>query len=444
MADTKVSAQFPAPPSNETEQAKKQRLRVERENYFRDLIDRKYPMLQKSATAPTNNAEVQKRAHDMVNNKSIKGSVVAESKGGIDKDSSVRELNQQAERLVRDQGCYYVQMAHKARRPIAQVPWFRIIGCDTRKTWGQGPNTPGKQTWGEYLASELIQIPKQQLSIFKFNKMQPFMVCMDERHQFDDGTVKRILRLLGEYENEFNNQRTKFIQHRRGGLTEEEHKNRTSFFAREQAWREAKRRYDEKQAEKKAKQDKEDAEEIQTKTPAKTVSSEPSIVSVPRKHTPAPEPTIELRNHGFPEELKQPEFKYAVISYFRDLLAFRRCFSDLSVSVQDAEFQPILIIWGLFETTEAAQEYCQLTNCNHMFLQKNLSIVDVYKWLPLDSENTQLVPITYANKHCNEIMSYRQEEARALEEYHVWERERYGPDAEESREFDPKSVLPSR
>jgi hypothetical protein len=75
-----------------------------------------------------------------------------------------------------------------------------------------------------------------------------------------------------------------------------------------------------------------------------------------------------------------------------------------------------------------------------MFLQKNLSIVDTYKWLPLDSENTQHVPITYANKHCNEIMSYKQEESRALEEYHQWERERYGKEAE-FKEFEVAKKL---
>lgn len=426
---------FQEPPANETQEQKKERVRIEREQYFKDLIDRKYPLLQKSGTAPTNNAEVQRRAQDMVQvngtGERVKGAIVGESKGGIDTNPNVCELNGQAERMVHEQGAYYVQMAHKARRPIAQVPWFRIIGCETKSTWfgtTSSTTTKAKQTWGDYLKSELAQHPKQQLSVFRVNRMQPFMVCLDERYQFDTLTDKRIKRLLTEYENEFNDQRTKFVQHKKGGLTEEEHKNRTSFFAREQAWREAKKRHDDREAEKKKDASLEENWEAFTQhAPSAADSTKPNQKL---RHIEPKQETTELRNHGFPEELKQQEFKLAVISYFRDRLAFNRCFTDLSVSVEDADFQPVLVIWGLFETNAAAQEYCKLTNCNHMFLQKNLSIVNTYKWLPLDSINTQNIPITYANKHCNEIMSYKQEEARALEEYHQWERERYGEEAE--------------
>lgn len=406
--------EFQPPPPNETVDEKKKRMGIEREQYFKDLIDRKYPLLQKSGTAPTNNAEVQRRAQEMVNsNERTKGSIVAASKQGIDANPNICELNQQAERMVHEQGAYFVQMAHKARSPKASVPWFRIVGCETKTTYAQ------KQNWGTFLAKELISFPKQNLTTFRFNRMQPFMVCLDEKQQFDAGTNKRIIRLLGLYENEFNDQRTKFIQHKKQGLTEEEHKTRSSFFAKEEAWREAKKRHDEREKEKKKENDDDDENMMgEIEEPKKSELRDESLA------------TIQLRNHGFPDDLKQPEFKFAVISYFRDLLAFQRCFHDLSVSLEDADFQPILIIWGLFETTPQAQEFCKLTNCNHMFLQKNLSIVDTYKWLPLDSENTQHIPIVYANKHCNEIMSYKQEEARALEEYHQWERERYGEEAD--------------
>ncbi len=460
--EPRPAIKFQDPPANETAEQKKERLRIEREQYFKDLIDRKYPMLQQvggtnnSMQKSTNNAEVQRRAQDMVSvdkGSRVKGSVVAQTKGGINTNPNVCELNGQAERMVHEQGAYYVQMAHKARRPIAQVPWFRIIGCETKTTWG------AKQKWGDYLATELKHQPKQQLSVFRVNRMMPFMVCLDERYQFDAITDKRIIRLLTLYENEFNDQRTKFVQHKKGGLTEDEHKNRTSFFAREQAWREAKKRHDEKEAEKKKDASLEENWEAFTQHAPSAADSVSTTVTNTvefdqmgnlrnklnintndsklieslqkiKEEQPPNNQVIELRNHSFPEELKQQEFRVAVISYFRDRLAFDRCFHDLSVSVEDADFQPILVIWGLFETTEQAQEFSRLTNCNHMFLQKNLSIVDTYKWLPLDSINTQNIPITYANKHCNEIMSYKQEEARALEEYHQWERERYGEEAE--------------
>lgn len=446
MAQEKPPIQFQPPPANETPAEKKKRQMIERQNMFKDLVERKYPELLNQVTkqgkTPSDNPEVQKRIQEQQKQHQnsgelqtralnrlaapdrMKTDIVPANKRTIDDDPTIRELNQQAETLVDHQGGYIVQMAHKARSPKSNVPWIRIIGCETRTTFNQ----PVK--WAQYLHSQLVQRQAQKLSLFFVNRKQPFMVCMDERHQFDKGTIQRIKRILKWYETEFYDQRTKFNRHRKRGLSEDEHKNRTSFFAREQAWREGKRRFD---------------EENKKKEPTTTDDKSPPP-ETNNQITTTSEHCEYLRNHTFPDDLKQPEFNYAVVSYFRDVLAFQRCFTDFRVSVEDAEFQPVLIIWGLFESiedsnsTKGAKSFCELTKCNHMFLQKNLSIVDMYKWLPLDSENLQHIPIVYGNKYLGELMSYRQAESRAIEEYHILERERFGEEADFTT-FDPKQAL---
>ena len=79
---------------------------------------------------------------------------------GIDKDPTIRELNRNAEQLVFNQAAYYVQMAHKHRSPRADVPWFRIVGCEQRSTLEEifkREKDPWKsdRTWGAYLAKQV-------------------------------------------------------------------------------------------------------------------------------------------------------------------------------------------------------------------------------------------------------------------------------------------------
>jgi len=391
--------QFPPAPADETPEQRKERITKERELYFRDLIERKYPELKNQEQDKAKNVEGRKRAAGMQEDQKDKIHLTP-----IDMhpdDMRIIELNRDAAHMVKDQVGYYVQMAHKHRSPRASVPWIRFIGCER-----------GNGSWGAYLQQQLHADPTQRLTIVRMQRMQPFMVCMDERHQFDAGTDKRIKRLLGLYQAEFDEQRAKFQQHRKAGLTEDEHKNRTSFFAKETAWREAKKRKDEKDEEERKKTG-------ETEAPKTSSTSKTSQVS-----------DLYLRNHTFPPTLKQEQYNFVVVSYFRDLLAFQRCFHDLALSVEDAEFQPILIAWAFAETKEEADRFRQWTQCNHPFLQKHLYILDLYKWVPLDSENLNNVPITYANKYQNEIMHHRETEQRAIDEYHAWERERYGAEAD--------------
>lgn len=419
---------FPPPPPNETPEQRKKRQGEEREAFIKDLVERKYPELRQEGVG-MKNPEVSRRVQEV------------RAKHNIDEDTTdkvqlaplniapddprIFETNPDAAKMVANQLVYYVQMAHKARSPKANVPWVRFIGCETSDTARQKPS------FGEYLVSELRTQREQRLTTIRINRAQPFMVCLDEQHQFDAGTDKRIKRLLGLYRENFDQERTKFQQHRKSGLTEDEHKTRSSFFAREVAWREAKKRHDAKENERK----KDDEGEA-----GAAGSSEPKPPGHYERQEAVRNQTaseaIYLRNHTFPPSLKQEQYNFVVISYFRDLLAFERVFRDLSLSTSDADFQPILIAWAFTETSEEADKFKQLTQCNHPFLQKNLYVVDLYKWIPLDSENLNNIPITYANKYQNEIMNHRDSNERFTQEYHQWERERYGEEAE----FEPIPV----
>lgn len=306
MATQRAPITFPPPPPNETADQRKERVAKEREEYFKDLIERKYPELQDKKK----NAEVRNRATANAADDS-KDKVHLTPLDAQPDDPRILELNRDAQAMTKGQLVYYVQMAHKARSPKANVPWVRFIGCETTES------ARNKISWGKYLEMELHAEPTQCLTIVQIARMQPFMVCLDERQQFDAGTDKRIKRLLGMYQQEFDEQRTKFQQHRKSGLTEDEHKTRSSFFAKETAWREAKKRHD------------------------ATALPEPrSSEQLATMHQDVLD-AVHLRNHTFPSALKQERYNFVVVSYFRDTLAFQRCFHDLSLSTDQADFQPI-------------------------------------------------------------------------------------------------------